>query len=188
MWIATSTPTERPSRPTVIRVPRTGPGRPRRRPLRMRGDKAYSSRANRAYLRRRGIRCTIPEPVDPVRNRKRRGRAGGRPSAFGSRSSSPRARGGRQALAGLGIDGPTTTRDHDRSCTIVQERSRHVPGWAQPSLGQRCAGDPPPDDGLGDVANAVPRAQDDLKRAGFKTGFWVARGATRGTSAVLAGP
>ncbi len=28
-----------------------------------RGDKAYSSRANRAYLRRRGIRCTIPEPV-----------------------------------------------------------------------------------------------------------------------------
>lgn len=66
----------------AIRVPRTGSGRPRRRPLRVRGDKAYSSRANRAYLRRRGIRCTIPEPADQVRNRKRRGRTGGRPPAF----------------------------------------------------------------------------------------------------------
>ncbi len=45
----------------AIRVPRTGSGRPRSRPLRVRGDKAYSSRANRAYLRRRGIRCmSIP--------------------------------------------------------------------------------------------------------------------------------
>ena len=66
----------------AIRVPRTGGGRPRVRPLRVRGDKAYSSRANRAYLRRLGIRCTIPEPADQVRNRKRRGSAGGRPPAF----------------------------------------------------------------------------------------------------------
>lgn len=65
-----------------IRVPKAGGGRPRRKPSRVRGDKAYSSRANRAYLRRRGIRCTIPEPVDQLRNRKRRGRAGGRPPAF----------------------------------------------------------------------------------------------------------
>ena len=66
----------------AIRVPRTGGGRPRVRPLRVRGDKAYSSRANRAYLRRLGIRCTIPEPADQIRNRKRRGSAGGRPPAF----------------------------------------------------------------------------------------------------------
>lgn len=66
----------------AIRVPKAGGGRPRRKPLRVRGDKAYSSRANRAYLRRRGIRCTIPEPADQVRNRKRRGRVGGRPPAF----------------------------------------------------------------------------------------------------------
>ena len=45
-------------------------------------DKAYSSRANRAYLRRRGIAATIPEPDDQVRNRKRRGSAGGRPPVF----------------------------------------------------------------------------------------------------------
>lgn len=66
----------------AIRVPRTGPGRPRVRPVRVRGDKAYSSRANRAYLRRRGIRCTIAEPADQVEHRKRRGSAGGRPPTF----------------------------------------------------------------------------------------------------------
>jgi transposase len=65
-----------------IRVPRTGPGRPRRRPGRILADKAYGSRSNRAYLRRRGIRCTIPEKADQVRNRKNRGSAGGRPPAF----------------------------------------------------------------------------------------------------------
>lgn len=64
-----------------IRVPRTGPGRPRVRPLR--GDKAYSSSANRADLRKRGIRCAIPEPADQVAHRKRRGKAGGRPSVSG---------------------------------------------------------------------------------------------------------
>ncbi|RZD65397.1 IS5/IS1182 family transposase [Streptomyces albidoflavus] len=62
-----------------IRVPRTGPGRPHVRPLRVRGDKAYSSSANRADLRKRGIRCAIPEPADQVAHRKRRGKAGGRP-------------------------------------------------------------------------------------------------------------
>lgn len=65
-----------------IRVPRSGPGRPRTRPLVVRGDKAYSSRANRAYLRRRGIKATIAEPADQIRHRKKRGRAGGRPPAF----------------------------------------------------------------------------------------------------------
>jgi len=43
-----------------IRVPRLGPGRPRTRPDKVRADKAYGSRANRAYLRKRGISCTIP--------------------------------------------------------------------------------------------------------------------------------
>jgi transposase len=65
-----------------IRVPRPGGGHPRTRPDRVLADKAYGSRANRAYLRRRGIRCTIPEKADQVRNRKNKGRAGGRPPAF----------------------------------------------------------------------------------------------------------
>ena len=66
----------------AIRVPRLGLGRPRTRPDKVRADKTYGSRANRAYLRRRGVRCTIPEKADQVRNRKKRGSRGGRPPKF----------------------------------------------------------------------------------------------------------
>ncbi|MER5831374.1 IS5 family transposase [Streptomyces sp. NPDC002130] len=66
----------------AIRVPRLGPGRPRRRPDRVRADKAYDSRSNRAYLRRRGIKATIPVPADRVRNRHKLGSRGGRPPKF----------------------------------------------------------------------------------------------------------
>ncbi|MGW6818484.1 IS5 family transposase [Streptomyces sp. NPDC055005] len=66
----------------AIRVPRLGPGRPRRRPDRARADKAYDSRRNRAYLRRRGIKATIPVPADRVRNRQKLGARGGRPPKF----------------------------------------------------------------------------------------------------------
>jgi transposase len=65
-----------------IAVPRLRPGRARTRPDRVLADKAYGSRANRRYLRRRGITCTIPEKADQVRNRKNKGRTGGRPPAF----------------------------------------------------------------------------------------------------------
>jgi len=51
-----------------IRVPRCGPGRPRTRPDRVLADKAYSSKANRAYLRRRKIGCTIPVKDDQAAN------------------------------------------------------------------------------------------------------------------------
>ncbi|CDR09966.1 transposase IS4 family protein [Streptomyces iranensis] len=52
----------------AIRVPRLGRGRPRRRPDRVTADKAYDSRGNRAYLRRRGIKVAIPVPADRDRN------------------------------------------------------------------------------------------------------------------------
>ncbi|WP_174550531.1 IS5 family transposase [Nocardia shimofusensis] len=65
-----------------ISVPRTGPGRPRTRPDRVRADKAYSSRANRAHLRQRGIKTTIPVKTDQAAHRKNKGSAGGRPPAF----------------------------------------------------------------------------------------------------------
>ncbi|MFJ3840605.1 transposase [Streptomyces sp. NPDC090054] len=65
-----------------VRVARPGPGRPRTRPTRVRGDKAYGSRANRAYLRKRRIVCTIPEKADQIHNRKKLGSHGGRPPAF----------------------------------------------------------------------------------------------------------
>ncbi|MER7314775.1 MULTISPECIES: IS5 family transposase [Streptomyces] len=65
-----------------IRVPRPLGGRPRTRPDHVSGDKAYSSRRNRRYLRRRHIRHTIPEPKDQRANRRRRGSSGGRPASF----------------------------------------------------------------------------------------------------------
>jgi transposase len=42
-------------------IRRPGPGRPRLRPARIVGDKAYTGRQHRADLRRRGIRLTIPK-------------------------------------------------------------------------------------------------------------------------------
>jgi transposase len=41
-------------------VKRSGGGRPKHRPGRVAGDKAYSSRKIRQYLRQHGIRITIP--------------------------------------------------------------------------------------------------------------------------------
>ncbi|MBB5866693.1 hypothetical protein F4553_000072 [Allocatelliglobosispora scoriae] len=64
-----------------VRVP--GPvGRPRTRPDAVAADKAYSSQANRAYLRRRRIKAVIPEKADQQANRRRKGTGGGRPVAF----------------------------------------------------------------------------------------------------------
>lgn len=68
----------------ALRVPRTGPGRPRTTPEVVMGDKAYSSRGHRALLRARGIKAVIAEPADQKANRKRRGSKGGRPPAFDS--------------------------------------------------------------------------------------------------------
>ncbi|WP_453066582.1 IS5 family transposase [Streptomyces massasporeus] len=64
-----------------LRVPRRR-GQPRTRPDTVLADTAYSSRAIRGYLRRRGIRTVIPIPADQLRHRMRRGSDGGRPPAF----------------------------------------------------------------------------------------------------------
>lgn len=65
-----------------VRVRRRGRGATRTRPGRVLADKAYSNKAIRTTLRRRGITVTIPEPSDQQANRARRGRHGGRPPAF----------------------------------------------------------------------------------------------------------
>ena len=51
-------------------VKREGPGRPRLRPRRVSGDKGYSSGKIRLYLRRRGIRITIPRKDNERRRSK----------------------------------------------------------------------------------------------------------------------
>ena len=66
----------------ALEIPRLGPGRPRTRPEALLADKAYSARAHRALLRRRGIKTVIPEPSDQIRHRQRRGSRGGRPVSF----------------------------------------------------------------------------------------------------------
>jgi len=65
-----------------LRVPRPV-GRPRTSPRTVLVDKAYSSRAIRGHLRRRGIKAVIPQPTDQADSRrKRRGPHDGRPPAF----------------------------------------------------------------------------------------------------------
>jgi transposase len=54
----------------------------RTRPDAALGDKAYSSRANRGYLRARRVTTVIAQPADQQANRKRRGSRGGRPENF----------------------------------------------------------------------------------------------------------
>ena len=48
-------------------VKRVGRGRPKLRPKRVLGDKAYSSRKIRRYLKQRGIGYTIPRRCDETR-------------------------------------------------------------------------------------------------------------------------
>ncbi|GER86108.1 IS5 family transposase [Dictyobacter vulcani] len=48
-------------------VKRAGRGRPKLRPKRVLGDKAYSSRKIRRYLKKRGIDYTIPRRSDETR-------------------------------------------------------------------------------------------------------------------------
>jgi transposase len=57
-------------------------GRPCTTPDAVIADKAYSSRAIRDHLRRRGIRAVIPEPDDQKAHRTRRGARGGRPVSY----------------------------------------------------------------------------------------------------------
>lgn len=65
-----------------IRVGRLGVGRPRSRPEVVLADKAYTSRGNRGYLRKRGIKACIPSKTDQDAHRKAKGSKGGRPPAF----------------------------------------------------------------------------------------------------------
>lgn len=59
-----------------------GRGRPRKKPDGVAADKAYSNSVCRQYLRRRGIRHTIPEKTDSQAARLRKGSRGGRSPGF----------------------------------------------------------------------------------------------------------
>ena len=53
-------------------VKRAGRGRPKHKPARLVGDKSYAVRRIRLYLRRKGIRYTIPHKSNEVHGRKAR--------------------------------------------------------------------------------------------------------------------
>ena len=56
----------------AVRIPRDTPGRPRRRPAALAGDRGYSYPGIRAWLRRHGVRAVIPERRDQVERRAHR--------------------------------------------------------------------------------------------------------------------
>jgi transposase len=66
----------------AIAVPRSGPGRPKKRPSHVRVDKAYGARKLRKLIQRRGIRCVCPEREDAKKYRLKRGSRGGSPPSF----------------------------------------------------------------------------------------------------------
>jgi transposase len=70
------------SRAAAHRVPRNRPAVSRASSAAI-GDRAYSSGANRACLRKRGIKAVIPVKEDQKTHRRNRGSHGGRAPAFG---------------------------------------------------------------------------------------------------------
>jgi transposase len=70
----------------ALRVPRAAAGRPRTRPAEVIADKAYSSQAIRAELRRGGITSCNPEPRNQQAHRRRRGSRGGRPVSYDAKT------------------------------------------------------------------------------------------------------
>lgn len=65
-----------------VAVRRHGPGRSRTRPDAVLSDKAYSSKAIRQHLARRGIKAVIPTKDDQANARAKKGSKGGRPPLF----------------------------------------------------------------------------------------------------------
>lgn len=108
-----------------IRVPRSGPGRPRTRPLALLADRAHSSRAIRSHLRRRGIRAVIPQPSDQIGHRLRRGRRRGRPPGFDSEAYKQRNTVERCINRLKQWRGPATRTD---KLTIAYQATLHLAG------------------------------------------------------------
>ncbi|MYX40688.1 transposase [Streptomyces sp. SID89] len=106
-----------------IRIPPAVTGRPRTTPVRVLGDKAYSSWAIRHLLRYRGTVATIPERRDQMANRRRRGTHGGPPTRL-RQGHLPQPQRGRTMLR------PSQAVPCDRD--KVRQARRSLPGWNRP--------------------------------------------------------
>ncbi|MFF2008393.1 transposase [Streptomyces sp. NPDC058195] len=78
-----------------IRVPRPGPGRPRKKTDSLAADKAYGNGPVRDCPRQHGIRHAIPEKTGSQAARLRNGSGGGRPPGFGEERYRKRSTAGR---------------------------------------------------------------------------------------------
>jgi hypothetical protein len=113
-----------------IRVPRLSDGRPRTRPDRVLADKAYTSHANRDYLRRRGIKATIPIKADQPRIAARRDRRADDPRASTRTSTS-------SATPWSAVSTPAQTPPRHRDA--IQQTRRALPGHTPHRRDQRVA-------------------------------------------------
>jgi Transposase DDE domain len=95
----------------AIRISRRGLGRPRTRLGAALADKAYSSAANCAYLRKRGIKTVIPVKEGQKKHRRARGRAGRR----------------------AGFNWLPRDRRREKRRTVREVRVRHLPSAAAPA-------------------------------------------------------
>lgn len=111
---------------TVMSCIRLPPHWPRTRPLAVLAYSAYSSRAIRSHLRRRGIRDVIPQPPDHVGHPLQPGRLGGRPTVSTARqTSSETPSSGASAASSSGLPGeePTSPRSPTRPPYISRASS-----------------------------------------------------------------
>ncbi len=111
-------------------------GRPRTRPGAVAADRAYSSRGNRAYLRRRRIKAVIPEKADQAANRKKRASGGGRPvthdaDLYKQRNTAERCINRMKEWRGLAFRYDKTPDSYLPACT-----------YAEPSYGSEASGRP----------------------------------------------
>ncbi|WP_449472357.1 transposase [Streptomyces tanashiensis] len=117
----------------AIRIPRRV-GRPRTRPFAVLADKAYSSRAIRDHLRRRGVRAVIPQPADQIANRKRKGRGDGRPTSNATPSNAA------STASSNGAVSPPATRRPPRSTAPVSSSRAFSSGPGPPDEEQAAHG------------------------------------------------
>ena len=127
----------------AIRIPRRGLGRPRRRPGRAMADKAYSSRANRAWLLRHHITAVIPVKEDQKKHRRDRGRAGGRPPSTPAGTKSATRWNAALPSSSSSAPWPPATTSASAFTRAPSTSPRSASGYATPSHDPRDALVPP---------------------------------------------
>jgi transposase len=122
----------------AVRLPRRR-GRPRTRPKRLLGDRAYSTPAIRGHCRRRRIEAVIPQRADEKRRRKRGRPLAFDPAAYRKRNAAERCVGWLKGCRGVG------TRSEKLAVNFLahdQARLRPAPAAAPPAVRQDLAPDP----------------------------------------------